>query len=125
VDLAQSLPQRGDGHVMVSFGAAPENIEKMTARVMQQVKKMQDEGPSADLLNRAKETARNNYEQQLKRNEYWLGRFQAVKMWGQDPPMIAHRVERINALTTESVRDAFRKYFPADRTTVITLLPAK
>ena len=39
--------------------------------------------------------------------------------------MIAHRVERINALTTASVREAFRKYFPADRTTVITLLPAK
>ena len=27
VGLAQSLPQRGDGHVQVSFGAAPENIK--------------------------------------------------------------------------------------------------
>ena len=125
VDLAQGLPQRGGGHIEVSFGAAPENIEKMAARVTQEVKRMQDEGPSEDLLNRAKETARRNYETQLKQNNYWLQRFEAVKIWGQDPPMIAHRVERINALTTQSVRDAFRKYFPADRTTVVTLVPAK
>jgi zinc protease len=125
VDLAQGLPQRGGGHIQVSFGAAPENIDKMTARVTQEVKRMQDEGPSEDLLNRAKETARRNYETQLKTNGYWLQRFEAVKIWGQDPAMIAHRVERINALTTQSVRDAFRTYFPTDRTTVITLLPAK
>jgi zinc protease len=125
VDLSQGLPQRGGGHIQVSFGAAPENIEKMTARVTQEVKRMQDEGPSEDLLNRAKETARRNYETQLKTNGYWLQRFEAVKIWGQDPPMIAHRAERINALTTQSVRDAFRKYFPEDRTTVITLLPAR
>jgi zinc protease len=125
VDLSQGLPQRGGGHIQVSFGAAPENIDKMTSRVTQEVKRMQDEGPSEDLLNRAKETARRNYETQLKTNGYWLGRFQAVKLWKQDPVIIAHRVERINALTTESVRDAFRKYFPADRTTVVTLLPAR
>ena len=33
VGLAQSLPQRGDGHIQVSFGAAPENIKAMTDRV--------------------------------------------------------------------------------------------
>ena len=125
VGLAQSLPQRGGGHVQVSFGAAPENIEKMTARVMQEIERLKKEGPGEDLLNRAKETARQNYETQLKTNGYWLARFQAVKMWGQDPVMIAHRVERINALTAASVQEAFRKYFPTARSTAITLGPAK
>jgi zinc protease len=124
VDLSQSLPQRGGGHILVSFGAAPENIDKMTARVLQEVERMQKEGPSEDLLNRAKETARRNYETQLKTNGYWLGRFQAVRMRGQDPVLIAHRVERINALTTASVQDAFKKYFPATRSTFVTLVPA-
>ena len=45
-------------------------------------------------------------------------------MWGQDPAMIAHRVERINTLTPAVVEDAFQKYFPIDRHTVVTLLPA-
>ena len=91
VDLAQGLPQRGGGHVEVSFGAAPENIEKMTARVLQEVQRLQKEGPTEDLVNRAKETARRNYETQLRQNDYWLRRFQAVQMWGQDPAIIARR----------------------------------
>jgi zinc protease len=124
VDLSQGLPQRGGGHVEVSFGAAPENIEKMGARVMQEVQRLQKEGPSEDLVNRAKETARRNYETQLRQNDYWLRRFQAVQLWGQEPGMIAHRLDRINAITPAAVQEAFKKYFPADRTTVVTLAPA-
>jgi zinc protease len=124
VDLAQGLPQRGGGHIEVSFGASPENIEKMSARVMQEVQRLQKEGPTEDLVNRAKETARRNYETQLRLNDYWLRRFQAVQMWGQEPAMIAHRVERINTLTPAIIQDAFKKYFSADRTTMVTLVPA-
>jgi zinc protease len=123
--LAQNLPQRGGGYVQVSFGASPENIEKMTARVLQEVEKMQKDGPSEDFVNRAKETAKRNYETQLRTNNYWLGRFQAVNMWKQDPLIIGRRVERINALTPATVQDAFKKYFPMDRRTVVTLMPGK
>jgi zinc protease len=123
-DLSQSLPQRGGGHIQVSFGAAPDNIAKMTARVMEEVERLKKDGPTEDLVNRAKETARRNYETQLRTNSYWLGRLQAVNMWGQDPAIIASRVERINALTAASIQDAFRTYFPAERSTVITLVPA-
>jgi zinc protease len=124
VDLSQGLPQRGGGHVEISFSAAPENIEKMSARVLQEVQRLQKEGPTEDLVNRAKETARRNYETQLRQNDYWLRRFQAVQMWGQEPGMIAHRVDRINAVTPAAVQEAFKKYFPADRSTVVTLVPA-
>ena len=123
-DLAQNLPQRGGGHIQVSFGASPENIGKMTTRVMEEVERLKKEGPTEDLVNRAKETARRNYETQLKTNNYWLLRFQAVQLWGQDPTIIARRVERINALTPASIQDAFKRYFPTERTTVITLNPA-
>ena len=123
--LAQSLPQRGGGYVQVSFGASPENIEKMTARVLQEVEKMQKEGPSEDLVNRAKETARRGYETSLRTNNYWLGRFQAVNMWKQDPLIIGKRVDRIDTLTPGTVQDAFKKYFPVNRRTIVTLMPGK
>ena len=86
---------------------------------------MQKEGPSEDLVNRAKETARRGYETSLRTNNYWLGRFQAVNMWKQDPLIIGKRVDRINALTPAIEQDALRKYFPADRRTVVTLMPGK
>jgi len=123
-DLSQNLPQRGGGYIQVSFGASPENIEKMTARVMEEVDRFKKEGPSEDLVNRAKETAKRNYETQLRTNGYWLGRLQAVNMWGQDPTIIAKRIDRINALTPAAIKDAFNKYFPTERQTVVTLMPA-
>jgi zinc protease len=125
VDLSEPLPQRGAGHVAVSFGAAPENIGKMTDRVLEEVQKMQKAGPSADLLNRAKESARRNYETALKQNPYWLGRLQTEHLFDQNPALLLHRAERIDALTAQSVQDAFQKYFPIDRHTVVTLVPQK
>jgi zinc protease len=122
--LAQALPQRGGGHIEVRFAAAPENIDGMKARVLQEIKRLQTDGPSADLTNRAKENARRTYEVSLKQNDYWLGRLESVHMLGRDPNEILTRTERIDAITPQVLRDVFNKYFPADRSTVVTLVPA-
>jgi zinc protease len=123
VGLQQSLPQRGDGYVGVNFGAAPENIDAMTDRVLQAVRKLQDEGPSADLVAKAKEGSRRDYETALKQNAYWLRRLQTVHLIGGNPADILTRTQRIDAITPAAVQEAFRKYFPLDRYTVVTLVP--
>ena len=124
VGLSQALPQRGGGHIAVRFGAAPENLESMTARVLKEIKRLQDEGPSADLTNKAKETARRGYETALKQNDYWLRRLETVHMLGRDPGEIVTRNERIDAVTPQILQDVFKRYFPSDRSTVVTLVPA-
>ena len=124
VGLSQPLPQRGAGAIQVRFGAAPDNLEAMTARVMQEVKRLQDGGPSADLTNRAKESARRNYEVALKQNDYWLRRLESVHTLNRDPEEILTRAKRIDAVTRETLQDVFRKYFPSDRSTVVALVPA-
>ena len=123
VGLSQPLPQRGAGHIEVRFGAAPDNLPSMTERGLKEIKQLQDEGPSADLTSRAKESARRGYEEALKRNDYWLGRLQTVKTYNRDPEEILTRAKRIDAITPELLREAFRTYFPADRMTIVTLLP--
>jgi zinc protease len=124
VGLTQPLPQRGDGHIQIRFGAAPENIESMTARVMTEIKRLQQEGPTPDLTNRAKESARRNYELALKSNGYWLSRLQSAVVMGGKPEDILTRGQRIDAVTPQTLQKVFQKYFPADRSTVITLMPA-
>jgi zinc protease len=124
VGLSQPLPQRGEGHIQIRFGAAPENIESMTARVMAEIKRLQQEGPTSDLTNRAKESARRSYELALKSNGYWLSRLQTAVVMGGKPEDILTRGQRIDAVTPQTLQDVFKKYFPADRSTVITLVPA-
>ncbi len=124
VGLSQSLPQRGGGHIQVSFGAAPENIQAMTERVLAEVKRLQQEGPSADLTSRAREAARRGYETSLRQNGYWLRRLQSIHLLGGEPGDILTRSARIAAVTPAALQDAFRAYLPLDRFTVVTLMPA-
>jgi zinc protease len=123
VGLAQSPPQRGDGYVAVQFGAAPENIGAMTERVLREVRRMQTEGPSADMVASAREGAKRDYETALKQNAYWMRRLQTVHLLGGNPGDIITRAERIDGVTPAIVQDTFRKYFPLDRYTVVTLQP--
>jgi zinc protease len=123
VGLSQTPPLHGDGYIGVNFGAAPENIEAMTSRVMKEIQKLQTDGPSADLVAKAREGARRDYETALKQNAYWMRRLQTVHLLGGNPTDIITRTQRIEAVTPAVVQESFRKYFPMDRYTVVTLVP--
>ena len=75
------------------------------------------------MTSRAKESARRGYETALKTNDYWLGRLQTVQAYGRDPGEILTRNQRIDSITPQVLQGAFRKYFPADRMTIVTLVP--
>ncbi|MEO8256177.1 MAG: insulinase family protein [Acidobacteriota bacterium] len=124
VSLSQPLPQHGYGRMEVSYGSAPENIDAMTERVMKEIKRLQDEGPSADLTMRAKEGAKRAYETNLTQNAYWLRRLSSVHLLEQDPEEILRRPQRIDAVTPELIQGVFRRYFPMDRFTAVTMVPA-
>jgi zinc protease len=123
VGLVQPLPQRGAGRISISFGSAPEKFDSMVQRILQEVQRLQKEGPSADLVNRAKEAAHREHETARKQNGFWLARLQSSKLLGRDPKLILTREERINAITQENLHEMFKKYFPMDRYTIVTLLP--
>jgi predicted Zn-dependent peptidase len=76
------------------------------------------------LTNRAKESAKRSYEQSLQQNGYWLGRLQSVHQFGRDPKEILNRTGRIDAVTPKTIQEVFKKNFPMDRYTVVTLMPA-
>jgi zinc protease len=123
--LSQLTPQRGGGHIDISFSASPDNVDKMIARVQQEVVRLQTHGPTEDLTTRAKETARRAYETSVKQNSFWLGRLQSAKILGRDPLLILSRLQRIDAVTPTVLHETFKKYFPADRHTIVTLVPEK
>jgi zinc protease len=125
VGLAQMLGQRGGGHIRVSFAGSPENVSSMTDRVLQQVKLLRDQPPPATLVATVKETFRRQNETSLKENAYWLVRLQTLQRLGKDPSEILTTSARIDAITPASVQETFRKYFPLDRYTVVTLIPEK
>lgn len=124
VGTGNMQPLPGYGTVGIGFGSAPENVDRMVAAVFKEVKRLRDEGPTADDLHKQQEIERRELETSEKQNGYWLGSLETSRLLGIDPKRIAHRRERIDLLTVENLHAAFQKYFPLDRYTQVSLLPA-
>jgi zinc protease len=125
VDYSNTLPKPGYGATSVQFGSAPDRVDSLVSTVMTELDRMRRDGPSADDVQKVKETEKEGLETSFKQNGFWLGALQTAQMLGWDPVSIVHRTERTDTLTQENIHDAFRKYFPADRYTQFTLLPEK
>lgn len=118
-----SEPLPGYASMSIQFGCAPDRADSMVAATLAEVRKLRDGGPSDTDLQREQEIQRRALETSLRENGYWLGALETVSRLGWDPRRIARRRERIDLLTATDLKETFRKYFPLDRYTVVTLLP--
>lgn len=123
VGYETSLPLPGYGAVVIQFGSAPENVEKLTGAVFAEVERLKAQGPSADDVNKVKEMEKRDLETNARQNNYWLGSLQTVHLYGWDPTGILRRPQRTESLTPEILHGIFKKYFPMNRYTVVTLKP--
>jgi zinc protease len=125
VSYTNNQPQTGYGTVVISFGSAPENADTLVAAVLKAIDRLRAEGPTADEIQKIKEIERRDLETSARTNAYWMNSLQTVHLLGWDPLSIARRPQRTDSLTVENVHAPFKKYFPSDRYTVVTLLPEK
>jgi zinc protease len=123
VGYSNTSPIPGYGTVSVQFGSSPENQETLSQAVMAEVDRMRREGPSAADVAAVKQQEKNAIDESMRQNNYWLGSLQSMHVLGRDPRRILQRVERADSLTTANIHEMFKKYFPANRHTIITLMP--
>jgi len=123
VNYGNTAPQKGYGTMTVSFGSAPDRVEALQKAVIDEVTRLQKDGPSADDLQKVQEMERRDLETSARQNAYWLGSLQTVHMLGWDAATITRRLDRTNALTVAVLHEAIRRYFPLDRQVVVALKP--
>jgi zinc protease len=123
VGYSNTSPVPGYGTTTVQFGSSPENVEKLQAAVMAEIARLRKEGPSAADVQAVKEAEKNGIQEGLRDNGYWQGSLQAMHILGRDPRGILRRIERADSLNQENIHAAITKYFPAERHTIVTLMP--
>ena len=123
VNYSDVQPVRGYGTMTISFGSSPENAPKLTAAVFGELDRLQALGPGADDLGKEQEIERRELEVAQRQNGFWLGALRRAHVLGRDPLMITKRKQEIDSLTVEWMQQAFRRYFPAGRHTLVTLMP--
>jgi zinc protease len=123
VGYSSTSPEPGYGTVSVRFGSAPENVDRLTTAVMAEIDRLRTDGPSAADVHAVREAEKNDIRTALQENGYWLNSLQAMHVLERDARKILERIDRADSLSEENIRAAFRRYFPADRHTVVTLVP--
>ncbi len=116
-------PLPGFATMSVAFGCDPERVDSLVATTLAEIRALRENGPSAADVQKDQEIERRELEVSLQQNSFWTGAILTALQLGIDPRRIAHRRERIEALTPEALHATYRKYFPLDRYSVVTLLP--
>jgi zinc protease len=123
VGYSSTSPVPGYGTTSVQFGSSPENQESLTQAVMAEVERLRREGPTEAEVQAIKQQEKNGLEESLRQNGYWTSSLQAMHLLGRDPRRILQRIERADSLTPQNIHEMFKKYFPANRHTIVTLMP--
>lgn len=124
VSFSNLAPLPGYATMSVRFGCDPARLDTLVAVTLDEIRKLRDQGPSDADLEKDQEIERRELEVSLQQNGYWTGSILSCLQLGINPLRITHRRERIDALQRDALRETFRKYFPLDRYTVVSLLPA-
>ena len=96
--------------VQASIPCGPENVDKLTAALMDLIKTAQEKGPEQKDLDKVKETWKKQYESSLQNNEYWLNHLSQSFIDQTNPETILSYEQRVNALTTDDLKQAAQKY---------------
>ncbi len=124
VGLPQPLPQRGAGRICGQLrrraGQGARAWSSASCRRSSGCRR-KDRRPISSTAPRKRRTASTR--PRRSRTAIWLGRLQSAKLLQRDPKLILTREQRIDAITQANVHEMFKKYFPMDRYTVVTLLP--
>jgi zinc protease len=115
------------GHYQVSMNipCGPENVDKLIAAVMQELKTLKDNGAQPGDLLKVKEGWIKSYREGMRSNSYWMGSLANSHNLGEDPARILTYEARVNALTAADVKAAANTYFDLRNYVQVVLYPEK
>jgi zinc protease len=125
VGAAVSKDPDSEYTVSISFGSAPERVDELVKAAFQEMQILKDSGATQADLTKVKETQRRTRETSLRQNGFWLGQLEACYRDGIDPRDLLTYNRLIDSLTSNTVRDAARKYLRNDNYVQVSLFPEK
>ncbi|RZL51133.1 MAG: insulinase family protein [Pedobacter sp.] len=109
----------------ISFGCAPENVDKLVASTLDEISKIKNNGAQAvDIQKFVAEETRGT-ETQIKTNQFWLGSIVGAYQNGEDPKEVLTYVDSLKLVTPESLKQAANTYLSGKNYIKFVLLPEK
>ena len=114
----------GSYRVTLTVPTGPDNVDKVIAAAFGEIDLLKTRGPSVADLNKVKENWIQTHRKALRENGYWMGRLTSSVLQDADAASILHYEARVNALSTEDVKNAARRYFDMQHYVQVVQYPA-
>ncbi len=109
----------------VSFGCAPENVDKLINSVLDEIKKIKDNGATQTDVEKVVAEDRRVTEVQLKENGFWLNYLASQFQNDESPEQILSYEESLKKITPGALKVAANKYLTGTNLVRLVLYPGK
>lgn len=109
--------------IVANIPCGPENVQKLTDSLIAIIKSVQEKGVEQKDLNKVKETWKKQYEVGLQNNSYWLSQLSNSWINRTNPENILDYEQKVNALTTDDLKEAAQRFLPLDKMVKALLFP--
>lgn len=109
----------------ISFGCAPENVDKLINSTLDEMKKMRESGPLQVDIDKSTAEKLRATEVQLKENGFWINYLSGQYQNNENPEQILTYKEDLKKITAESLKSAAKNYLTEDNYIRFVLYPDK
>ncbi len=110
-------------NLLVSWGCAPENVDKLVQTVFREMDTLKIKGPNDVNLLKARETATRDYETNFEKNNYWLNKIKTAYFNEENMMTLENIKETINAVTSDDLKEMANRYFNNNNYLKVILMP--
>jgi zinc protease len=110
--------------LVISFGCAPVNADKLVASALDEIAKVRRDGPLQANIDKWRAEAKAGFETAIKTNGFWLGYLHDHLEDQEDLHEVDGYGDDLEKVTVGGVRDAARKYLSGNNYIRLELLPA-
>jgi zinc protease len=110
---------------VIAFGCAPQNVDKLIASALDEIRKLKTDGPPQGNIDKYKAEEHRQEETQLKTNTYWLQYLNAQLQNGEALNELDRYDILLDKVSSVSLKNAANQYLSGDNYIRMILMPEK
>lgn len=111
--------------INIQFNTNPDRVDELIQTVYDNLDSLKQNGPTEEKVKKVQELQRRERETDLRENEFWLNTLEYYDEYGKDINTLEDYNKRIDGLTADKVKQAFRDFFDLKNRVQAVLQPEK